>query len=142
MNKSLTFKQFIISQIIILVVGLSLSLGLYYILNQQRNDKSYSSRGGPITTLPTSISLDLTSPDDNLLTFSSALLFSGKTLPHASVLISSQTKDVAFEAKGDGSFSQTITLDEGVNKFNIVVFDNQGEQKIMERTVYYSKEKI
>lgn len=142
MNKTLTTKQFILSQLIILLLGLAFIGWLYLFLNQSAENKSYLARGGPVTTLPTSITLELSSPDDNLLILTPQILFTGKTLPHATVLISSPTKDVALEARADGIFSQTINLDEGVNKFVVVVFDKIGEQKTTERTIFYSKEKI
>lgn len=97
---------------------------------------------GPVTTLPKTLRIDLDQPDDNLLTFSSSLVISGSTLPDLYVLISSESQDSVIQASQNGSFSTVISLDEGVNNLTVAVFDTAGESKQIERTVYYSKEKI
>lgn len=98
--------------------------------------------GGPVTVLPKSLRIDLGTPDDNLLTFQSSLIVSGSTLPNLLVLISTQSQDSVVESKKDGSFSTVIKLEEGVNNLTVVVFDGSGDSRSMERTIYYSKEKI
>ena len=143
MVKPFSSKTFIIISLIILVLGLATLGGLYYFLNfQNSTSKPYSSRGGPLTSAPTSISLDLSSPNDDLLSFNSEVLFSGKTSSNSTVLISSQSQDLIAETKNDGSFSKTVSLVEGANIFKITVFDPTGDQKSVERSIYYSKEKI
>ncbi len=98
--------------------------------------------GGPVTVLPKSLRIDLDQPDDNLLTFQSSLIVSGSTLPNLLVLISTQSQDSVVESKKDGSFSTVIQLEEGVNNLTVTVFDQGGDSRSAERTVYYSKEKI
>lgn len=144
MNKKLSVKIFIISQIIIFTFGLIFLAGLYYILNvaHQPLKGTYSSLGGPVTTKPTTLILELDGPDDNTLTFKPSLIVSGKTLPNLDVLISSNSDDQVVQTKTDGGFTATIDLKEGINNLSATVFDKTGDQKTIDRTIYYSKEKI
>ena len=142
LTQKLSTKQFVLSLLIILTVGLFFLADLYYIVNIQYlgNDKPFES--GPVTTPPKSLRLDLAEPDDNTLTFQSSIIISGKTAPSKEVLISTDTRDLVIKSKPDGSFSTVINLDEGVNTITAVVFDTTGDFRSVERIVYYSKEKI
>jgi hypothetical protein len=108
-------------------------------LNQ---NKPFSFKNGPITSEPASLTLEVSSPDDDTLSFDPSIVISGKTAPSSSVLISSFSHDTAIEAKNDGSFSTLLDLAEGVNDIKIYVFDKNGDQREISRSVFYSKEKI
>ena len=142
LNKKLTTKQFILSHILILITGLIILAGFYYILNIQYQKGDRPFLNGPVTTLPKSLRLDLDEPDDNTLFFQVTILVSGKTGPLKEVLISTDSQDLVIKSKKDGSFSTEINLDEGENTVTAVVFDSDGDSKSLERTVYYSKEKL
>lgn len=144
LNKKLSTKTFIISQLLILITGLVFLASLYYILDVQYqvSDKLYSPSGGPVTTAPVSLTLDLQQPDEDSLVFKTPLLLIGKTAPNSSVLITDENDDQVIVSKSDGSFSATLALNAGVNKITVVVFDATGEQRSTERTVYYSQEKL
>ena len=142
LNKKLTTKQFIISQLLLLLVGAVILGGIYYILNIQYYKDNKPFLNGPVTTLPKSLRLDLDQPDDNTLFFQVTILVSGKTEPLKEVLISTDSQDFVIKSKKDGSFSTEINLDEGENTVTAVVFDIDGDSRALERTVYYSKEKI
>ncbi len=116
--------------------------GLYYILNIQYQKPKGLFTGGPVTTLPKSLRLDLDQPDQDSLSNSESIIVSGKTGPGKEVLISTNTEDLVIKSKVDGSFSTLLNLDEGVNKITAVVFDTTGDSRSTERTVYYSKEKL
>ncbi len=142
LNKKLSGKQFIISQLLILAAGLTFLFGLFYILNIQykRSDNPFSN--GPVTTTPKTLRIDLDHPDDDSLSFQSSIIVSGKTAPLREILIFSDTRDLVLTSKKDGSFSTVLNLDEGVNRIVAVVFDALGDTRSAERIVYYSKEKI
>lgn len=142
LGKKLSAKQFILSQVLILVIGLIFSAGLYYILNIQYQKPQNLFLNGPVTTPPKTLRLDLDQPADDLLTFQSSIIVSGQTAPGVNVLISTDTDDLVIKSKTDGSFSTVLNLDEGVNRIMAVVFDPIGDSRSSERTVYYSKEKI
>lgn len=141
LNKKLTIRQFILSHLLILSLGLIFLAGLYYILNAPQNNTSYTLKG-PVTTLPKSLRIDLDQPEENLLTFQSSVIVSGSTLPFTQVLITADSQDLVIESKKDGSFSTVINLTEGINNITAVAFDRNGDSRSEERTVYFSKEKI
>lgn len=142
LRKKLSSKQFIISHIFILIVGLTFIFGIYYILNIQYQKPSSLFAGGPLTVLPRSLRLDLDHPDEDNLTFNPDILVSGKTSPLKEVLIFTDSENLVINSKKDGSFSTGLNLDEGENKITVVVFDSNGDTRSAERTVYYAKEKL
>src|SRR3989344_3113061 len=143
MSKKLSNKTFIISQLLILILGLAFIFGLNYLMNPaSKATKSTTLSDGPVTSTPASLTLEVGSPDDELLVFNSNLIINGKTLPKLNILISSETEDLVVMSKSDGNFTADLTLATGVNEISIVVFDDKGDRREIKRTVYYSKEKI
>jgi len=141
-RKKLSTTQFVLSQISIFVAGLIFLGGLYNIVNIQSQKPKSLLSNGPVTTAPKSLRLDLDQPNQDLLSYSSSVIVSGKTAPSKEVLISTNTSDLVIKSKSDGSFSTILNLEEGVNKVTAIVFDLTGDFRSAERTVYYSKEKI
>lgn len=109
---------------------------------QKKGDKLYSPGGGPVTTIPTTLTLELLSPEADSLVFQPSVIVSGNTLPNSTVLISSDTQNIVIQSKFDGSFSTVLDLVEGVNNLTVAVFSLNGDQRSVARSVYYSKEKI
>lgn len=142
LNKKLTKKHFILSQILILFIGLIFLGGLYYILNIEYQKPKNLFLNGPVTSLPKSLVLSLDQPEDNSLSYSSSVVISGETGPSKDVLISTDTDDLVITSNRDGSFSTVLNLTTGVNRIQVVVFDSTGDSRSDIRTVYYSKEKI
>lgn len=142
LTQKLSHTQFILSHILILIVGLIFLGGLYYILNIQYQQPKNLFLNGPITTPPKTLRLTLNQPDQDSLSYSSSIIVSGKTAPAKEVLITTDTVDTVIKSTTDGSFSTVLHLDEGVNRIAVVVFDGTGDAKSQSRTVYYSKEKI
>ena len=142
LGKKLSTKQFIISHLFILIVGLTFLFGLYYVLNIQYQKSNNPFLNGPVTTPPKTLRLDLDHPDDDSLVFQSSIIISGQTAPSKDVLIYTDSQDLVITSKKDGSFSTILNLDEGVNSITAVVFDATGDSRSIERSVYYSKEKI
>lgn len=142
--KKLSTKHFIISHLFILLLGLTFLAALYYILHiqYQKPTKLYSASGGPVTTPPKSLRIDLQQPDDDALTFQSTIIVSGKTAPNSEVLIFTESQDLVLRSTSNGTFSTIVKLDEEVNRILAVVFDVTGDARSAERTVYYSKEKL
>lgn len=144
LSQRLSTKTSFIILFLVSLISLIFLGTIYYILNIQgaTEAKTYLSNTKAVTSEPTTLNLNLLEPDDDLLTFKSSVLISGKTLPFMDVLISSSSLDKVIKSKADGSFSMEISLDEGVNIVTILVFDSSAEQKSTSRTIYYSKEKI
>lgn len=142
LDKKISQKSFFLSHILILMIGLIFLFGLYYILNIQYKSSSDPFSNGPVTSKPKSFTLNLDQPADESLVFTSTILVSGKGGPNMEVLISTDSQDLVIEAKADGTFSQTLNLDEGVNNLKVVAFDSTGDTREADRLVYYSKEKL
>lgn len=142
MFKNLGTKFFILSMLTILIFGIASIVFLYFLLNPRQNPVAFLDNYQPVTSLPVSLNLDISSPDDNLLLFDGDLLISGKTVPGALVLITTNDQNLLFNAASDGYFSKTIKLQSGVNQFTISSFDNLGNYKTEFRTIYYSEEKL
>ncbi len=143
MARVLSGTVFILSQIVILIVGLAFIAWLYFYLNKGVGNRVDSfNNGRPVTAQPTSLTLEVSSPEDNLLSFSSNMLISGKTGANKQVLITSPQHDMVVTAKNDGNFSADFPLELGVNNINVAVFDDNGDPRTVEKIVYYSKEKL
>lgn len=141
-GKKISPKHFILSHLFILIIGLLFLFGLYYILNVQYQDSNNPFSNGPVSSLPKSLRLDLDQPADDTLIYQSSIIISGKTAPLVDVLIFTDTADLILKSKPDGSFSTVLNLEEGINKVVAVTFDVTGDWRSIERSVYYSKEKI
>lgn len=137
-------KISIASVILLLLIATGYILALKYLSVLPKGDKNglYGSTGQPVTREPIGLILNLDSPDDNLLVNSPNLLVQGKTLANIVVILSQNKEDLILQSSLAGDFSTTITLAEGVNQFNVAVFDDKGNSKIEGRTIFYSKEKI
>lgn len=142
LGKKLSKKHFILANLIILFTGLIFLGVLYYILNIQYEVPKTLLSNGPVTSPPRSLRLDLEQPENNSLIFTNSIAVSGKTSTAKEVLIYTDTNDMVIESKPDGSFSGKLDLEEGENRITVAVFDSTGESRSLERTVYYSKEKI
>ncbi len=140
-KKAIGTGFFIISMLGIFITGLLILGGLYLFLNQETLKKQEVGIS-PVTSEPVSLTLNLSSPDDNLLVFEPDILIQGKTTPNSTVLLSAADKDIALDTTPDGNFSLTLKLVTGLNNLSLTVFDPQGNSKSEKRTVYYSQEKI
>lgn len=142
-NQKISTKFFIISQILILFSGLIFLGSLYYILYLSYPVLTPFSLGEKLfTQKPKTLLIDLDQPDQDSLTFDPSILISGKTSPNMDILILNDSEDFIVKSKNDGSFSATLDLNEGVNRIIAIVFDVDGQSRSVERSVYYSKEKI
>ncbi|MDO8498750.1 MAG: hypothetical protein Q7S44_03110 [bacterium] len=141
MSKVLSMKTFFISMTVIFFFCLGLIIYLYSLVNSKVPNNTLLN-SWPVTSKPVSLTLDLSSPGDNMLIFDSTMLVQGKTSPQAVVILSLGRSDQAVEASPKGDFSATLKLREGVNELSVTSFDNLGNNKSLERTVYYSKEKL
>lgn len=141
LKKQLSFGQFLVSELLILLAGLLVIGLLYFVVNQ---DTLFKPKGYivPITTQTTAIYLEVNNPEDYTLTFDDSIVVSGKTVPGASVVMASDGSYQGVEASSLGEFSKVFPLDLGVNTIQISVFDERGESQTLPRQVYYSKEKL
>lgn len=127
--------------LLIALVGFAIYL-VFYNFNIPAIKPTPSPVSGPVTNEPASLGLELVSPDDNSLVFQPDIIVSGKVSTQSAILVSSEDSDVVIQSQEDGSFSTVFTLSSGINNIQVAVFDKNGEQRMINKTVYYSKEKI
>jgi hypothetical protein len=142
MSRSLSGTAFIISQILLLIIGLIFISWLYFFLQDESQDNKQFAGRGPLTAEPASLTLEVHSPMDDLLSFKSEVAISGITQKNSQVLLSSQAHDLVVKADASGNFSADFPLELGVNTVTIAVFDDTGDARTIEKSIYYSKEKI
>lgn len=140
------FKMRIPTGVFIIFMLLILGSGgavIYYFYNQINSQSTTSLQNfSPVTQEPVSLTLNLSSPDDNSLVFSEDLLIQGKASPKTVVILSTNTQDYLLEPNKQGDFSITVKLQEGLNLLSVNAFDNLGNNKSENKTIYYSEEKI
>lgn len=142
-NKEISKTHFIISQFLLLFLGLSFFLGIYFYLNKDNpkvNFKNYY----PVTRKPTSLNLEINNPDDEIIISDKNLIISGSTEPFTTLVISNVAsgESLGLEANQKGEFSKIIPLEIGVNIIKLTAFDSSGNSKEETRTIYYTQEKI
>lgn len=142
LSKKIPFKIFILSNILILILGLIFLAMLYYVLNIQYQKSTTPFSQGPVTNTPKSLRLDLAQPDDDSLSFQSSIVVSGQTSALKDILVFSDSEDLVVKSNSKGSFSTVLNLKEGINVITVAVFDNSGDSRSVTKTVYYSKEKL
>lgn len=142
LKEPVSMKIFLAAVALILLIGLSAGGYIYYLnyYNPKREENAFEK--GPVTSLPSKFNLELTNPDDNLLVFDKSVVISGNTSPNATILISSESKNIGFEASSSGDFSKVFDLSPGLNELVIAAFDKDGNNKEIKRNVFYSEEKI
>lgn len=140
MKSLTTLSLYIFLAAIFLLIGSS-GYGLYKHFTQGQPNLDWT-KNGTVTTQPLSLNLDLNSPEDEILVNDKSVLVSGKTLPNASVLITDESKETATTADDKGDFSKVVTLDDGLNHLVITSFDSEGDSKTVNKTIYYSEDKL
>lgn len=140
LKKTISLTTLLVSLIAILVLLAGAAYGLRLFLYPDRPKGLLSS--GPVTSAPTAVNLNLSSPDDNTLVYEANILVQGKASPHSTIIISTNKDNQVSETGSKGDFSSTVKLESGLNRLSIAAFDTQGNIKRENRAVYYSTEKL
>lgn len=142
MNRKLSTKFFVLSQILILIVGLAFLAGIYYIVNIRGVTTDKLKQYNPVTTAPKSFNLEINNPDDAILVSDKSIVISGNTTPGSTVIVTQGSNNIGLEANSKGEFSTILNLTPGVNAINITAFDALGNTKSDSRTIYQSEDKL
>lgn len=145
MEKLLSTKQFIISHFLIFITGLFFISAVYLILNPEvlnKLDEKNLINYIPVTRKSANLFLEINNPEDNLVVFEKSLVVSGKTIPNAPVVISTDTQDFATQANNLGEFSKVIELGLELNNITIVAFNLEGSNQQTQKTIYYSQKEL
>ncbi len=136
---------FLIKSLLLSVIVLGLGVIAWVIFSYFTSGSSNTpawEKNAPVTLDRVSLSLQLDNPDDKSVLFDQSLLVSGKTSPKATIIVDDDGDYSALTADSAGSFSKRITLDDGLNQMTVTAFDDQGNSKTENRTVYYSADQL
>ena len=136
--------------IIVGIFGLSLGLLVAWAI---WNFKSPSPQPQEVAVSPTpfaaatptpapQVSLTLESPVNDYLATESSILVKGIAKPGDTVVISTNLEDQVLTAGSNGSFSQTISLEEGENTLTVTSYGPGRKEESLQKTVIYTKESL
>lgn len=140
-DRVLSTKTFVLSHLTLLIIALVFFAGLYYILYPEKF-KAAVPQYNPVTKEPVSLFLELTSPEDDILSNDASVVISGRTSPNATVIISSNDNDSGLESGNDGQFSKVFPLSDGPNIIEITAIDSEGNSKSVTKSIFFTEEKI
>ncbi|MGH7246180.1 MAG: hypothetical protein ACREGI_04575 [Candidatus Levyibacteriota bacterium] len=134
----------IVLSFIAVVVGLMVAGIAFYAYQTTKtipnqNNKTVTIHPATPTPKP-SVYLFIDTPTDLSVTDSKTLKVSGKTAPDATLIISTGTSDVVITPQSTGSFSSTITIQDGENQLLLTAIAPNGEETKKTLTVTYSTE--
>lgn len=86
------------------------------------------------------IFITLDSPKEEEVIDKKTVTVSGKTLPDATIIISTQLGDQVVTPAANGNFSVTATINNGENTIEVTAIDTQGFEAKITRMVTFSEE--
>jgi len=141
-NTPMETHHFFFSQLAILAFALFFLAGMYWVLNNDTYETVLTDSYSPVTIKHASSGLEISNPDDELLTYASSINISGTASAKASIIIAVAGSTDHFEtteADAGGTFQKKVTLSPGLNRIEISSF-GVDTSKTITRTVYYSPE--
>ncbi|SRR5260221_193486 len=94
----------------------------------------------PPTPTPQSVFLSVDTPADESTTDNKTVTLSGRTIPHATVIISTPTNDQVISPSSLGNFSTTITIGNGENEIYVTSISPAGTETQKIVTITYTTE--
>lgn len=119
-----------------------LFFGTNYILSHPQKANTSLKALLPSIKAPVSFDLELSSPDNQIISFQSSVIVSGTTSPNTPLIISNDSGDFEIDSDTQGLFSKAVSLGSGLNHITITAFDPSGNKKEITREVYFSKEQL
>lgn len=124
------------------ILGLAIAFGAWranQVLTPQ-NQVSQTKASPSPTPTTTELSLIITSPEDESVVNQNEITVEGKTIPSATVVITSQSGEIIVVSEQDGSWSGQIELDPGANIITVTAFSREGESVEKQMTLAFSTE--
>lgn len=136
-------ERFILSLIAILI-GLAVAGVAFYLYQMTRvipdTENKNTPKISPTPTPDSSLILEVDTPKDEEVVTRKTITVSGKTVPDATVIVSSETADEVATPAKNGNFSVTLTIGDGANVILITAIFPDGTEKKITKTVTYSTE--
>ena len=138
-------KETVFLSITALLIGLFVAGGAFYAYQMLSNPSAKKPVAIVLNATPTPVSsnseeLMVDEPDDEVVVASKSVKISGKTLPGSTVIVTSENDEQVAIPAGNGNFSLTTTIADGVNIIEILAILPDGSQRKVVRTITYTKE--
>ena len=126
-----TTRETLIAVIFGVILGILTASLFWFIKSHQFNFKPLSKTQMTITPTPTfmpnALTLEILRPQNLSIINTPTTTLSGRTKPHAYVVISDGTSDEVLKSDASGDFEKVLKLNEGLNVINIMPVSDQGE---------------
>ncbi len=137
----------ILLSFVAIIVGLAAAGVAFYIYQMTKvlpAQKTHPVTLSP-TAAPTPLSdsgniLSVDSPKDEQVTGIKVITVNGKTMPDATIIVSTEDSDQVVKPASNGDFSLTQTIPDGTSIMYITAIFADGQEKRLMRTVTYSTE--
>ncbi|MDP3987714.1 MAG: hypothetical protein Q8P80_01060 [Candidatus Levybacteria bacterium] len=134
----------IVISFIAVVIGILAAGAVFYFYQSSKTIPASKSKtvtiAAPTPTPKLSIFLSVDKPKDEDVVDSKTISVSGKTTGQAAVIVSTQSQDQVLTPASNGSFSTTITIEDGQNQVEITAIAPNGEETRITRTITFSTE--
>lgn len=133
----------ILLSFVAVIVGLIVA-GIGFYIYQSTKSISPTKVNTVKVTSPTpstpDVLLTIDTPQDESTTDNKTITISGKTLPDATVVISTPTGDQVIKASSQGNYSTSATISDGENEIHVTAIDKSGNQTEKVITVTFTTE--
>lgn len=143
-SKLLMKTERVVLSFIAVVIGLVVAGGAFFIYQSTKVIPPYKV---PTITLqkttPTpypGVDLTVDQPADESVVTSRTITVSGKTVPQATIVVTTGTDDEVVTPNSDGSYTVTLTIDSGENEIAVTSIDPSGNETTKLVTVTESTE--
>lgn len=134
----------ILFSFIAVLIGILITGVIFYFYQSTKNLSTSQQKTvsiiKPSPTPKATIFLNIDHPKDEDVTDKKTVVVSGKTIPEAVLLISTESTDSVVTPSSNGSFTTTITIGDDQNKLEITAIAPNGEEVKITRTITFSTE--
>lgn len=136
----------VILSFVALLIGLGVAGGVFYLYQSTKTIDAPGNKPLPTVILPTptpeksSHILTIEKPKDEDVSTDDTITVSGKTDADATIIIDTGSDQQVAKPTQSGSFTLTVSLDDGQNLINILAKYPDGTEKSETRTVTVSSE--
>jgi cytoskeletal protein RodZ len=148
-------KELSLAVIFGLLIGFGLT-GTFYFVKQNNNrpkttpdfvvpspvpESQTNSRLSP-SPFQNTTSIEIISPQNNDIVNTSKATIKGQCSPNSFIVITTSLKNYQLSADAQGSFSQIIDLEPGLNSVNLTAIDQKDQESHTELSLTYSTTKL
>lgn len=134
----------IIISFIAVVIGLLFAGVAFYLYQSTKIVKPSNTKTvtiiPPTPTFAPTVFLSVENPKDGDVVNKKTININGKTIPDATILVSTETSDEVVAPARNGAFSVTATIEDGTNQLTITAIAPNGEEAKVIRTITFSTE--